>query len=242
MLFKYKSCQRHNFRVISRDWPFCSGSTQHPAPSTQPIAWRTGELTSWASSLPYAVTHSVCPSYTVLAAGQITTCFCPSECMCVSGEGLQAVQQAVEAVLQVQTEYAKDGRLCCYVVLDSLDCMLQHTKLSKVTQMQHFLRLEPSRVLVGHGPATVYWRMQVLLFLEDICSHACISSICAGLHQVGHTMQINANIALLTVPDLASSLQLTSFPVLSTLVAHTITVPRLPIGWHSWVQPTCRLI
>lgn len=186
-------------------------STQHPAPSLL----HGGQVSSpsWTSSLPYAVTHSVCPSYTVLAAGQITTCFCPSECMCVSGEGLQAVQQAVAAVLQVQTEYAKDGRLCCHVVLDSLDCMLQHTKLSKVTRMQHFLRLEPSCVTVVHGPATVYWCMQVLLFLEDICRHACISSICAGLHQVGHTMQINANIALLTAPDLASSSQLTSFPV-----------------------------
>ena len=56
--------------------------------------------------------------------------------MCIAGDGLQAVQQAVEAYLQVQMEQAKDGKLCCHLVLDSLDCMLQHTKLKKVRQMQ----------------------------------------------------------------------------------------------------------
>lgn len=59
-----------------------------------------------------------------------------SEPICISGDGLQTVQQAVEAYLQVQMEQAKEGKLCCHVVLDSLDCMLQHTKLNKVRRMQ----------------------------------------------------------------------------------------------------------
>ena len=60
----------------------------------------------------------------------------PSEPMFISGDGLQAVQQAVEAYLRVQMEQAKDGKVCCHLVLDSLDCMLQHTKLNKVRRMQ----------------------------------------------------------------------------------------------------------
>lgn len=56
--------------------------------------------------------------------------------MCISGDGLQAVQQALATHLQVQLEQAKDGKLCCHLVFDSLDCMLQHTKLNKVKQMQ----------------------------------------------------------------------------------------------------------
>lgn len=60
----------------------------------------------------------------------------PTELMCLSGDGLQAVQQAVETYLQNQIEQAKDGILCCHLVLDSLDCMLQHTKLNEVRKMQ----------------------------------------------------------------------------------------------------------
>ncbi|KAL3140511.1 hypothetical protein ABBQ32_005093 [Trebouxia sp. C0010 RCD-2024] len=90
-----------------------------------------------------------------------------------TGGGLQAVQLALEAHLQALAEQAKDGRLLCHMVLDSLECLLEHAKLQ-----------------------------EVLHFLEDMRRHACILSICAGLHQDLHQPQVLAALTSLCTASL----------------------------------------